>query len=400
MLLLNLIAFGVAIPILPPLVLALGGSATDVGLIFALQAAGQFLAAPLWGQTSDRHGRRPVLLVTIAGAALADGLTAGCGALWMLYVARLLAGLFAGNVAAASALIADATDRDSRSKGMALIGICFGLGFTIGPAVGGLISFATEHHEAALLALTGGPTGWLGALGALDSRLPFGAAAALNVACVLLGVWLLREARPERLRQAYRPRRGLLVTLRRRPVLVMCTLYLVYTVASTILEATFFLYMAERHGFDQAGVGLIFAALGLLMAGIQGGVGRISARLGDRRMTGLGALLMAAGLALAPTSELLEGGGGEPDAGGAAGLAGAVDGGPRAAAARGDGNDQQLGPRRAGERQADGDPPELQLLGDEWVVRRLVARCSNGSAQPPLLSSPACCWGCVARAGG
>ncbi|MEM1348471.1 MAG: MFS transporter, partial [Myxococcota bacterium] len=149
-LLLNLTAFGIAIPIIPALAKELGGEGTAVGAIFALQALGQMLMAPVWGKLSDRAGRRAVLMATICGAAAIDVVTALAGQLWVLMAVRFVAGLLAGNVATASALVSDATDEGSRSKGMALIGICFGLGFTLGPGLGALASFVAPDDPGLL----------------------------------------------------------------------------------------------------------------------------------------------------------------------------------------------------------------------------------------------------------
>ncbi len=291
-LLLNLTAFGVAIPILPALIEATGGEGFEVGAVFALQAVGQLMMAPLWGKLSDRAGRRAVLALTIFGAALADLATAFSTELWMIFAARLFAGLMAGNVATASALIAHATDTESRSKGMAIVGICFGLGFTMGPGLGALASSLAPD-----------------ALGPLGRGFPFLIAAAINL-CVVGGVALfLKEAASgvaerAQAREARRPS-SVMKLLARRPILIMSGFFLSYSITVTILETTFYLYMFEEYGYDEAKVGGLFAAMGLLAALVQGGVGKISAAIGDRRMTGLGAVLLAVGLGVATLYEVL-----------------------------------------------------------------------------------------------
>ena len=291
-LLLNLTAFAVAIPILPALVKAMGGGGFEVGALFATQAAGQFLMAPLWGKLSDRVGRKSILLVTILGALLADVWTANTFSLELLFTARFFSGLFAGNIATASALIADATDARSRSKGMALIGICFGLGFTLGPGIGALTShFAPDT------------------LGPLGRGLPFLVSAGINALVLVLGAWLLREAsdhREDRARaRASRRPDSVKQLLARRPIAIMSSFFLTYSVTVTILETTFLLYMAATYGYDETQVGLFFAGMGILAALVQGGVGKISAKLGDVRMTLTGVALLGAGLALATVYEAL-----------------------------------------------------------------------------------------------
>jgi MFS family permease len=110
------------------------------GVLGSLYSMLQFVAAPVWGRLSDRHGRRPILLLTIAGTGLSYLLWAFSGSLLMLVVSRLLGGAMAGNLSVATAAIADVTGRSERSRGMALIGVAFGLGFIVGPAIGGFAS--------------------------------------------------------------------------------------------------------------------------------------------------------------------------------------------------------------------------------------------------------------------
>ncbi|MFU8805425.1 MAG: MFS transporter, partial [Bradymonadaceae bacterium] len=149
-LLLNLTGFAISIPVLPALAFALGGSAVDVGLLYAVQALGQFLMAPGWGALSDRFGRTKVLTGTFLAAALMEIFTAFTGSLAILYVARFLVGLCAGNIATATALIADSTGPENRSKGMAIIGISFGIGFTLGPAIGAAVSYVAADGPGIL----------------------------------------------------------------------------------------------------------------------------------------------------------------------------------------------------------------------------------------------------------
>jgi MFS transporter, DHA1 family, tetracycline resistance protein len=291
-LVLNLIGFGIAIPVLPALAQDLGGDAVDVGLLYSIQALGQFVMAPMWGAISDRFGRKRTLIATFLTAAVFEVLTALTPTLLLLYLSRLLVGMCAGNVATASALIADATDAESRSKGMAVIGISFGIGFTLGAGLGGSISRLEQE----------GP-------GLLGSGLPFAVAAGIYLLTALVGAWLLVEpAKDVDERKKNRVRiglRGIVRHLRRRSVQVMCAIFFFYTVAVAILEATFFLYAESIFGWDEFGVGMTFAGLGLLMALVQGGIGRISAWIGDRTMTGLGLVLLALGLAIAPTTGTL-----------------------------------------------------------------------------------------------
>ncbi len=287
-LLLNLTAFAIAIPVLPALAYAVGGSAVDVGLLYAVQSLGQFLMAPIWGKVSDKLGRKPILLATFAAAACLELITAFIGSLGLLYVARFFVGLCAGNVATASAMIADSTDGADRSKGMAVIGISFGIGFTLGPAIGAAVGVVAES----------------GVPGITGAGMPFAAAAALNVITIILGIFLLVEpARSVAERQKNRIKTSSISVwrqLRDGPVFLLCALFFLYTVSLTVLEGTFFIYMEAVYDYDIVEVGIIFAAMGLLMALCHGAVGPLSRRLGDRRMTLLGVIVLGAGLLAAP----------------------------------------------------------------------------------------------------
>lgn len=287
-LLLNLTAFAIAIPVLPALAYAVGGSAVDVGLLYAVQSLGQFLMAPIWGKVSDKLGRKPILLATFAAAACLELITAFIGSLGLLYVARFFVGLCAGNVATASAMIADSTDGADRSKGMAVIGISFGIGFTLGPAIGAAVGVVAES----------------GVPGITGAGMPFAAAAALNVITIILGIFLLVEpARSVAERQKNRIKTSSISVwrqLRDGPVFLLCALFFLYTVSLTVLEGTFFIYMEAVYDYDIVEVGIIFAAMGLLMALCHGAVGPLSRRLGDRRMTLLGVMVLGAGLMAAP----------------------------------------------------------------------------------------------------
>lgn len=298
-LLLNLVAFAIAIPILPDLALEIGGSAADVGFLFALQAIGQFGMAPVWGDLSDRFGRKPVLLATISAGALFEFLTATATSLAVLYPARLFTGMCAGNVATASALITDATPDEDRSRGMAIIGISFGLGFTLGPAVGAGLAALPGYFPDLL---------WAGP-GILGTGLPFAAAGTMALLTALLGVFVLVEPDVDGRGEGRTGLGDRLAALRTHPhaksIAAMCGLFFAYTTASSILEVTFFPYAEEVYGFDAPQIGLIFAGMGLILVVVQGSVGRISDRIGDRRMTASGLAGMAVGLGLAPIEPLL-----------------------------------------------------------------------------------------------
>lgn len=292
-LLLNLIAFAIAIPVLPSLAYAVGGDALDVGLLYAAQSLGQFLMAPVWGLVSDRIGRKPVLIATFLAAAILELITAFLASLPLLYLTRFTVGLCAGNVATASALIADSTDHENRSKAMAVIGISFAVGFTLGPFIGAMVGLATEP----------GLTGLSGA------GLPFVVAAGINLVAAGLGSFVLLEpptnTRQRRSNRRRLPGRTILNQLREGPISLISLVFLIYTIAITTLEGIFFVYMEAVYGYDIVEVGFIFAAMGLLMVLYHGAIGPLSRRIGDESMTLLGIALLGLGLLIAPFNQAL-----------------------------------------------------------------------------------------------
>src|SRR5215471_6410496 len=141
----DLVGFGIVVPLVPVYSRHFGAQGILIGLIIASYSAMQFIFSPIWGRLSDRYGRRPILLLSTAGAALSyvlfafsSGLNNHQTAIWMMILSRSLAGLFGGNITVAQAYIADITPPDQRSRRMGLIGMAFGLGFIFGPAIGGL----------------------------------------------------------------------------------------------------------------------------------------------------------------------------------------------------------------------------------------------------------------------
>ena len=137
---LDLVGFGIVIPVLPLYAERFGASPLMVGLLLGVYSMMQCLCAPLLGRLSDRVGRRPVLLVSVIGTSAGFLLTGLARSLWLLFAARILDGMTGGNISTAQAYIADVTPQNERSRGMGLIGAAFGLGFIFGPAIGGLLS--------------------------------------------------------------------------------------------------------------------------------------------------------------------------------------------------------------------------------------------------------------------
>jgi MFS family permease len=263
------------VPVLPYWATEFGASPTKIGLLLTAYAAAQFLCAPLWGRLSDRIGRRPVLLTTIAGTALSLLLLGLARSVPWLFVARTLAGAFAANIGVASAYISDVTPSSERTRWMGMLGASFGVGFVLGPAIGGGLSLL--GYQAPMLAASG--------------------LAAANFVHALVS---LREpAGRERVFEEAPARSG---ALRQPLVRRLCIANFTFTAAVNQLETVFALFMMDRFHYDASHVAAFLVAMAVLMGGIQGGgMKALAARFGERSLVAGGSLLLAAGfLALPP----------------------------------------------------------------------------------------------------
>lgn len=278
----DLIGFGIVVPILPFWSERFGANALILGILVASHAAMQFIFSPRWGRLSDRIGRRPVMLITIAGTALALLLLGLADSLVEIFVARLLSGLFGANISVATAYLTDVTEEADRTRWMGMIGACFAVGFTLGPPLGGVL--ARFGHGTPMLVAAG--------------------MSAINL------VWAAIRLR-EPARRAERPEATMnsrLEVLRNPRIGRLCLVYFLFSVAVTQLETTFAFLMSHRFGYDELGVGMILLAMAILMGGIQGGaMKRLAARFHERRLilVGLGLTSLAFATIPLPTSVAL-----------------------------------------------------------------------------------------------
>jgi MFS transporter, DHA1 family, tetracycline resistance protein len=281
----DLVGFGLMFPLLPFYSEHFGASPIVVTTLLSSYSFAQFLMAPVWGRLSDRYGRKPILLTSLC-FSIASYLWLGfAGALWMLFAARLLSGAGAGNIAAAQAYVADITTPETRAKGMGMIGAAFGLGFTIGPALGGLI--AGDHPDIVALGR------------------PALVAAGFSALALLLTIVILPESLPKGARLAHRSSR--LTTARaafERPALrQILTLFFVTTLAFAGMEGTFALWSEASFGWGPETVGLSLLYVGLLLIVTQGLlVGRLARRFGEARLVTAGISIIALGLLGLPLS--------------------------------------------------------------------------------------------------
>src|SRR5277367_5860160 len=281
----DLVGFGLVIPLLPFYALRFGASPQQVTLLLATYSLFQLFAAPLWGALSDRIGRRPVLMTSMAASALAYLWMGSASELWMLFAARALAGICAGNIAAAQAYIADVTTPENRAKGMGMIGAAFGLGFIIGPALGGVV--AGQHAATA------------------DLRTPGLIACGLSLLAFVGVIVALKESLPKGLPP--RPRRGRIEALRdalgRKVLARLLAIFFLTILAFAGMEATFALWAMAQFGWGPAQIGYVFTYVGLLSAVMQGGlIGRLTARFGEEKLLVAGLALIGAGLLIIPLS--------------------------------------------------------------------------------------------------
>ena len=268
----NLVGFGIIVPLLPFYAGTFGASPLTIGLLFAVFSLCQLVAAPALGDLSDRYGRRPVLMFSLAGTVVSFVMLALAHSIALLFAARIVDGLSGGNISTARAYVADITQPKDRARAYGLIGAAFGLGFILGPAISGVlarVSYTAPIWAAATITLVATAMAWL---------------------------WL-----PETVHRAHagtgNPFRYLPGLLRRPVVRRVLAIDFMYWFAFSVFQTTFALFVARRFGFDAPRTGYFLAAFGLLGAVIQGGLIRpIVRRLGDQPTFRIGLVCAAVGL--------------------------------------------------------------------------------------------------------
>ncbi len=282
---LDLLGFGLVIPFLPGIARRLGAGdfvATFPGAVFSVM---QFLFIPIWGRLSDRIGRRPVLLWSIAASAIGMALLGVAPTLPLLIGARVWSGIATANIAVAQAYIADVTPPEQRARGMGIIGIAFGLGFILGPFIGGELSrFPIAGREGTLPAFV---------------------AAGLSVINLLLALRTLPESLPPAARGQQKRRAvpidlgALRATVRIPGIGAAVAINFLLVLWFAGMEQTFRLFTADGFGMSDAGTGRVFGVVGVVSAIMQGGIiPRLAPRLGESRLIKAGVLIQAAAFAL------------------------------------------------------------------------------------------------------
>ncbi len=281
----DMVGFGIIIPMMPFWAERFGASPHLVTLLFATYSACALVFSFVWGWVSDRWGRKPVLILALMGSVLSFTWLGLADALWMLFAARALGGIFGANIAVAQAYIADITPPEDRAKGMGMMGAAFGLGFVLGPAIGGVLAGPDAANP--------------------DFRVPFFAAAAISFIAVVVGMVFLRE--PARHAGESMPR-GLIARLRgfaavmshpriARPIAVI--VMMAFVMAG--LESTLALWTERAHGWGPRDIGYFFSYIGVLLVLIQGGLVRVAARRFDEASCApVATIAMMAGVGMIP----------------------------------------------------------------------------------------------------
>ncbi|HVN79213.1 MAG TPA: MFS transporter [Terriglobia bacterium] len=277
---LDLVGFGIVLPLLPFYAQNFGATALVIGLLSTSFSLMQFLFAPLWGRISDRIGRRPIILLGLLGSSVSYLIFGLASSLLILFISRICAGIAGANISTAQAYIADSTPPEKRAKGMGLIGAAYGLGFIFGPAIGGVLS------RYAL-------------------NLPPLVASALAFGNFIGALFLLPESLQPENRTSHSHRGLNFVRMKRalqHPQLgIFLSLFFISTFAFANLEATFALMTQKRFGFNAHENGYLFAYIGVLITIMQGAlIGRLVKWVGERKLISTGLFCMIFGLGLLP----------------------------------------------------------------------------------------------------
>jgi len=272
---LDLIGFGIVVPILGVYAERFGASGYAVGWLFATFSLAQLVFAPLLGRLSDRIGRKPVIVISLVGTAIGSFVTGAAGALWVLFLGRIIDGASGASLSVAQAAVADMAEPAQRPRLVGMLGAAFGVGFVLGPAIGGL-------------AALGGP------------HVPFYVAAALASINAVAAIVRLPETKRT---TPAAPRRGFSVPSQ-TPLRRLAFLGFLTTFAFVAFEATFSLFGSARFDLTEGSTAVVFLGIGIVLVVVQGGgFARLAERFGVPRLYGMGLFVVAVGLVVTGVSK-------------------------------------------------------------------------------------------------
>jgi len=279
----DMLGFGIIIPILPIFSKELGAENYQVGLIAMSYPVMNFLFAPFWGSLSDRYGRRPVILGSVLITTVAYLIFSQATGLWKLLVSRAMSGIGSANLSVAQAYVADVSKPEERAKSMGLIGAAFGLGFIIGPTAGGYLKSMSSY----------GHVDWVG----------YGAAA-ICLVNLLLAFFFLPESLKEKKKDLifnFRVVSGIVQELRRPVIRELLLINFIFITAFMIMQIASSLFWREAIGLTEIQMGYMFAFIGALTVVVQGGlVGRAVKYFGEYRLVTIGSVLSIVAFAMIP----------------------------------------------------------------------------------------------------
>ncbi len=282
----DILGFGILIPLVPYMGVRFNAPPQWITPILGAYSLCQFIAAPFWGRLSDRYGRRPILMSSLAGACLSYLVLGFARNIWWLLAARMLGGFMAGNISAAFAYASDVSEPHKRAASLGLIGAAIGIGFTVGPAVGGVLA-GNDLQTANFL-------------------LPASVSACLSIVAILLVNFMLPESNTPELRacRSEEAHVGPVSLLLERPALrLIAAATLLMTVAQSILDSILGLWALDKFGFGPRTVGLLLFCVAVLAVLTQGGLVRVLVpRLGEPKLATIGVLTFVSGLLLVSES--------------------------------------------------------------------------------------------------
>jgi DHA1 family tetracycline resistance protein-like MFS transporter len=281
----DMVGFGIIIPFMPFWAEHYDATPDMVTLLFATYSAVAFVFSFLWGWASDQWGRKPVLLLSLLGSVMSFLWLGFADALWMLFAARALGGVFGANITVAQAYVADVTELEDRARGMGMMGAAFGMGFVIGPAIGGLLAGPDAANP--------------------DFRTPFLVAAGVSLVGVLVGAIFLREPDrhrpPETSRNLIQRLRSFTLVIAHPGVAMPVLVLVIMGFAMAGLESTLALWTERAHGWGPRETGYFFGFIGIMLVIVQGGiVGKAVRRFGEARVAPFGAFAMMIGIGMIP----------------------------------------------------------------------------------------------------